>query len=64
MLFRSVTRSTLAIAWVLRQKGVSSAIIGATKPEQLDDTLKASGMNLEPDVVGRIDEIFAPNPSR
>jgi voltage-dependent potassium channel beta subunit len=59
-----VTRSTLAIAWVLRQKGVSSAIIGATKPEQLDDTLKASGMNLEPDVVGRIDEIFAPNSSR
>ena len=55
----SVTRSTLAIAWVLRQKGVSSAIIGATKPEQLDDTLKASGMVLEPDVVKRIDEIFA-----
>ena len=54
-----VTRSTLAIAWVLRQKGVSSAIIGATKPEQLDDTLKASGMVLEPDVVKRIDEIFA-----
>ena len=54
-----VTRSTLAIAWVLRQKGVSSAIIGATKPEQLDDTLKASGMILEPDVVKRIDEIFA-----
>jgi voltage-dependent potassium channel beta subunit len=59
-----VTRSTLAIAWVLRQKGVSSAIIGATKPEQLDDTLKASGMTLEPDVVGRIDEIFVPSSSR
>lgn len=55
-----VTRSTLAIAWVLRQKGVSSAIVGATKPEQLDDTLKASGLKLEPDVVARIDEIFAP----
>jgi voltage-dependent potassium channel beta subunit len=55
-----VTRSTLAIAWVLRQKGVSSAIVGATKPEQLDDTLKAADLKLEADVVTRIDEIFKP----
>jgi voltage-dependent potassium channel beta subunit len=55
-----VSRSTLSIAWVLRQKGVSSAIVGATKPEQLDDTIAASSMKLEAEVVARIDEIFKP----
>jgi voltage-dependent potassium channel beta subunit len=55
-----VSRTTLSIAWVLRQQGVSSAIVGATKPEQLDDTIAASALKLEPEVVARIDEIFAP----
>jgi voltage-dependent potassium channel beta subunit len=53
-----VSRTTLSIAWVLRQKGVSSAIVGATKPEQLDDTIAGAGLKLEPDVIARIDEIF------
>jgi voltage-dependent potassium channel beta subunit len=53
-----VSRSTLAIAWVLRQPGVSSAIVGATKPEQLDDTVNGASLKLEGDVIARIDEIF------
>ncbi|MDJ0787105.1 MAG: aldo/keto reductase family protein [Myxococcota bacterium] len=48
----------LALAWCLRQPGVSSAIIGVTRPEQLDDNLKASGVTLPDDVLARIDAIF------
>ncbi len=54
----NTTRTALSIAWVLRQPGVSSAIVGATKPEQLDDTLGAAGLKLEGSVIARMDEIF------
>jgi aryl-alcohol dehydrogenase (NADP+) len=37
----------VAIAWVLAQPGITSAIVGASRPEQLDDTLKATEMQLD-----------------
>jgi len=37
-----------ALAWVLQKEGVSSAIIGASKPQQLEDSLKALDLTLEP----------------
>ena len=55
-----VTRAQLALAWVLRQPGVSSAITGATKPAQLDETLKAIDITLDSDTLARIDAIMAP----
>lgn len=55
-----VTRAQLALAWVLRQPGVSSAITGATKPAQLDETLKAIDITLDGDTLARIDAIMAP----
>ena len=45
----------LAIAWVLRNPAVSSAIVGASRPEQLEDTVKASGVHLDDDVMSAID---------
>jgi len=48
----------LALAWVLRQENVSSAIIGASRPEQVDDNAAASGVELSPDVVSEIDRIL------
>jgi aryl-alcohol dehydrogenase-like predicted oxidoreductase len=39
--------TTAAIAWVLEQPGVTSAIVGASKPEQLDDTLAAVDLTLD-----------------
>lgn len=56
-----VTRSQLALAWVLRQPGVSSVITGATSLEQLNDNVKAAEIELEPAVVERIDAILAGN---
>ena len=48
----------LALAWVLRQEDVSSAIIGASRPEQVDDNAGASGVELSADVLTEIDRIL------
>jgi aryl-alcohol dehydrogenase-like predicted oxidoreductase len=54
-----LTMSQLALAWVLRQENVSSAIIGASRPEQVEDNAAASGAHLPPDALDRIDEMLA-----
>ncbi|MEW6421408.1 MAG: aldo/keto reductase family protein [Deinococcota bacterium] len=53
-----ITRAQLAVAWILRQKGVSSVITGATKVGQIEDTVKAAGVKLAEDVLRRIDEVL------
>jgi len=55
-----ITLAQLAIAWVLREPGVSSAIVGASRPEQVDENVAASGIELPPEVLARIDEILQP----
>ena len=55
-----LTMAQLAIAWVLQNPNVSAAIVGATRPEQLQDTVKASGMKLDADVLKAIDEAVDP----
>ena len=46
----------LALAWVLREPNVASAIIGATRPEQVHENAAASGVELPDDVLQAIDE--------
>lgn len=48
----------LAISWVLSNPNVASAIIGASRPEQVADNVKASGTSLEQDLLDRIDEVL------
>ena len=48
----------LALAWVLRNPNVASAIIGASRPEQVTDNVKAAEVTLEDDLVARIDEVL------
>jgi aryl-alcohol dehydrogenase-like predicted oxidoreductase len=50
--------SQMALAWVLRQSMVSSAIIGATRPEQVEENAQASEITLPEDVLEHIDEIL------
>jgi aryl-alcohol dehydrogenase-like predicted oxidoreductase len=52
--------AALAVAWVLQNPNVSSAIIGASRPEQVVDNAKAAGVRLEPDLLAKIDEILRP----
>jgi aryl-alcohol dehydrogenase-like predicted oxidoreductase len=49
----------LALAWVLRQSNVASAIIGASRPAQLEENAGASGIELDDDTLRRIDEALA-----
>lgn len=50
-----LTLSQLAIAWVLTNPNVSAAIIGASRPEQIDENVKAAGITLPDDVMSAID---------
>ena len=53
-----ITRAQLALAWVLRQPGVSSAITGATRPSQVEDNVGAADVVLDADVMARIETIL------
>ena len=53
----AVKPATLAIAWVLRQPAVTAPIIGASRPEQLEDTLAAAEVQLEDALVARLDTL-------
>jgi aryl-alcohol dehydrogenase-like predicted oxidoreductase len=55
-----ITLAQMAVAWVLREPGVSSAIVGASRPEQVDENVSASGIELPPDALARIDEVLSP----
>jgi aryl-alcohol dehydrogenase-like predicted oxidoreductase len=48
----------LAVAWVLQNPNVSSAIIGASRPEQVTENVKAAGVKLEAELLQRIDEVL------
>ncbi|GAB3150259.1 aldo/keto reductase family protein [Micromonospora sonneratiae] len=55
-----LSMAQLAIAWVLQNPNVSSAIIGASRPEQVHDNVKAAGVKLDSDLLKAIDEIVEP----
>jgi 1-deoxyxylulose-5-phosphate synthase len=56
----NISMAQLALAWVLRDSRISSAIIGASRPEQVADNAAASGVKLNDDVLQKIDEVLAP----
>jgi aryl-alcohol dehydrogenase-like predicted oxidoreductase len=53
-----ISMAQLALAWVLREPNVASAIIGASRPEQVEENAAASGMELDEATLERIDEIL------
>jgi aryl-alcohol dehydrogenase-like predicted oxidoreductase len=55
-----LSMAQLAVAWVLQNRNVSAAIIGATRPEQVRDNVKAAGVTLDGELLKRIDEILEP----
>jgi voltage-dependent potassium channel beta subunit len=48
----------LALAWILRQDNVSSALVGASRPEQVVQNVEASGITLSADVLAQIEQIL------
>jgi aryl-alcohol dehydrogenase-like predicted oxidoreductase len=55
-----LTMPQLAVAWVLRQENVASAIVGASRPDQLDGSVTASGVVLDDELLSAIDQVLAP----
>jgi aryl-alcohol dehydrogenase-like predicted oxidoreductase len=53
------TMSQLALAWALRRSEVTTCIVGASRPAQLEENAKASGIKLTDAVVAKVDEILA-----
>ena len=54
-----ITLSQMALAWVLRRREVTSAIVGGRSPEQIEMNARAAGLELPADVVARADAILA-----
>jgi aryl-alcohol dehydrogenase-like predicted oxidoreductase len=54
------TPAAVALAWVLLNENVSSAIVGASRPEQIGENVKALEIELEPDFVEAIEQTLAP----
>jgi aryl-alcohol dehydrogenase-like predicted oxidoreductase len=54
-----LTMAQLAVAWVLQNDNVASAIVGASRPEQVADNAGAAGKRLDADVMSRIDQALA-----
>ena len=59
-----LSMSQLAIAWVLQNDNVSSAIMGATKPSQVKENVKAAGVKLDSSVMDAIDKALGSLPER
>lgn len=55
-----ITMAQMAIAWVLREPNVASAIVGASRPQQVDDNAAASGVILPQDAIDDIDRVIGP----
>jgi aryl-alcohol dehydrogenase-like predicted oxidoreductase len=53
------TMTQFALAWVLREPNVASAIVGASRPEQLDENVAASGLAIDPALFTKAEAIVA-----
>ncbi|WP_144764333.1 aldo/keto reductase family protein [Curtobacterium sp. 9128] len=59
-----LTLAQLAIAWTLQNDNVASAIVGASRPEQVTDNVKAAGVTLDADALSAIDAALGDIPER
>ncbi|SHM11084.1 aldo/keto reductase [Actinacidiphila paucisporea] len=57
---RGVTRAQVALAWLLRQPTVTAPIVGATRPQHLDDAIAAVDLRLDDDECKRLEEHYTP----
>lgn len=56
------TMAQFALAWVLREPNIASAIIGASRPEQVSDNAGASGLSIDPALFARAEALFKTGP--
>jgi aryl-alcohol dehydrogenase-like predicted oxidoreductase len=59
---RGVSRAQVALAWLLGKPGVTAPVVGASKPQHLDDAIAALDLRLTPEEVAALEEPYAPHP--
>jgi aryl-alcohol dehydrogenase (NADP+) len=59
---RGVSRAQVALAWVLARPGVTAPVVGATKPQHLDDAVAALDLRLTPEEIAFLAEPYVPHP--
>ncbi len=57
---RGVSRAQVALAWVRQQPAVTAPIVGATKPQHLDDAIASTALTLEPDELAELSAPYVP----
>jgi 1-deoxyxylulose-5-phosphate synthase len=58
---RGVSRAQVALAWVLAQPGVTAPIVGATKPQHLEDAIAAADLELSDDELDALEADYVPH---
>jgi aryl-alcohol dehydrogenase-like predicted oxidoreductase len=53
-----LSMAAFAVAWVLQNRNVAAAIVGASRPQQLEDNSKAAGVVLDPELLGKVDAVL------
>jgi aryl-alcohol dehydrogenase (NADP+) len=61
---RGISRAQVALAWLLAQPGVTSPIVGATKPRHLGDAVAAVEVHLTAEELRFLEELYQPHPVR
>ena len=59
---RELPNAQIALAWMLSKPGITSPIIGASKPGHLEDVVAALAVKLTPDEINLLEELYQPHP--
>jgi len=59
---RDVPPAQVALAWLLHRPGVTAPIVGSTKPRHLTDALAAEKLELSPEEITSLEELYVPHP--
>jgi aryl-alcohol dehydrogenase-like predicted oxidoreductase len=59
---RGVTRAQIALAWVAQKSVVTAPIVGASRPQHLDDAVAALSLKLTPEEIAALEEPYTPHP--
>jgi len=59
---RGVPSAQVALAWVAQKPFVTAPIVGASKPHHLDDAIAALSLNLTPEEISSLEELYVPHP--
>jgi aryl-alcohol dehydrogenase-like predicted oxidoreductase len=58
---RGVSRAQVAMAWLLQKPGITSPIVGATKPQHLADAVSALDLRLSPEEIAQLEAPYVPH---